>query len=173
MCKSSIKDLIFLTITCTFSSFLITSQNCLAFLNFLCILTILCFSSTLLAFLPLHTILQFYLPSYHYMHAISQQSLPSYHYVLFINIPCIFTITCYSSTFVAFLQLHPISQHSLPSYDYIKLSKPQLNHNSTQPNLTLSWVRHENDFAHPTPPPPHKLNVSNITGVTDPILMKL
>ena len=38
-------------------------------------------------------------------------------------------------------------------------SQPQLNHNSTQPNITLSWVRHENDFAHhPTPhptPPPH------------------
>ena len=33
------------------------------------------------------------------------------------------------------------------------LSKPQLNHNSTQPNITLSWVRHENDFA--TPPHPH------------------
>ena len=32
----------------------------------------------------------------------------------------------------------------------LKLSKPQLNHNSTQPNITLSWVRHENDFAnHP------------------------
>ena len=32
------------------------------------------------------------------------------------------------------------------------MSKPQLNHNSTQPNITLSWVRHENDFAyHPTP----------------------
>ena len=28
------------------------------------------------------------------------------------------------------------------------LSKPQLNHNSTQPNITLSCVRHENDFAH-------------------------
>ena len=52
------------------------------------------------------------------------------------------------------------------------LSKPQLNHNSTQPNITLGWVRHENDFAyHPTPP--HKLNVSNISAVTDPILMKL
>ena len=33
------------------------------------------------------------------------------------------------------------------------LSKPQLN--STQPNITLSWVRHENDFAyHPTTTPP-------------------
>ena len=30
------------------------------------------------------------------------------------------------------------------------------NHNSTQPNITLSWVRHENDFAyHPTPPHHH------------------
>ena len=29
-------------------------------------------------------------------------------------------------------------------------TRPQLN--STQPNITLSWVRHENDFAHhPTP----------------------
>ena len=37
------------------------------------------------------------------------------------------------------------------------LSKPQLNHNSTQSNITLSWVRHENDFAyHPTPPPTHR-----------------
>ena len=34
------------------------------------------------------------------------------------------------------------------------LSKPQLNHNSTRRNITLSWVRHENDLAnHPTPPP--------------------
>ena len=32
--------------------------------------------------------------------------------------------------------------------------KTQLNHNSTEPNITLSWVRHENDFAyHPTPHP--------------------
>ena len=40
---------------------------------------------------------------------------------------------------------------------YVKiLSKPQLNHNSTQPNITLSWVRHENDFAfHPTTPLDH------------------
>ena len=55
------------------------------------------------------------------------------------------------------------------------LSKPQLNHNSTQPDITLSWVRHENDLAnhpnHPTPPP-HKLNVNNNSSVTDPILMK-
>ena len=51
------------------------------------------------------------------------------------------------------------------------LSKPP-----TQPNIILSWVRHENDFAHPTTPPhstPQKLNVSNISVVTEPILMKL
>ena len=53
------------------------------------------------------------------------------------------------------------------------LSKPQLNHNSTQPNITLSWVRHENDFAHHPTPHPHKLNVSYISAVTYPILMKL
>ena len=56
-----------------------------------------------------------------------------------------------------------------------QLSKLQLNHNSTQPNVTLvSWVRHENDFAyHPTTTTPHTLNVIYISGVTDPILMKL
>ena len=53
-----------------------------------------------------------------------------------------------------------------------KLSKPQLNHNSTQPNITLSRVRHDNDFAPPTPHPPQKLNVSNFSAVPDPILMK-
>ena len=52
------------------------------------------------------------------------------------------------------------------------LSKPQLNHNSTQANITLSWVRHENDFAYqpPTPHHPQKLHVSNISVITDPIL---
>ena len=34
----------------------------------------------------------------------------------------------------------------------IVLSKTQLNHNSTQPNITLSWVRHEDDFAYPMLP---------------------
>ena len=35
---------------------------------------------------------------------------------------------------------------------FFQLSKPQLNHNSIQPNITLSWVRQENDFAnYPTP----------------------
>ena len=37
---------------------------------------------------------------------------------------------------------------------FVIMSKPQLNHNSTQPNITLSWVRHENDFAYHTIPPP-------------------
>ena len=56
------------------------------------------------------------------------------------------------------------------------LSNPQLSHNSAKPNITLSWVRHENYFAHhltDLTTPPHKLNVSNISAVTDPILMKL
>ena len=40
-----------------------------------------------------------------------------------------------------------------------------------QPN-NLSWIRHENEFAfHPTHPP-QKLNVNNISAVTDPILMR-
>ena len=50
---------------------------------------------------------------------------------------------------------------------------PPAHHNSTQPNITLSWVRHKNDFAHHPTPHPQKLNVSNISAVTDPILMKL
>ena len=33
------------------------------------------------------------------------------------------------------------------------LSKPQLNHNSTQPNVTLSWVRHEMTLHTPPQPP--------------------
>ena len=54
------------------------------------------------------------------------------------------------------------------------LSNPQLNHNSTQPNITLSWVRHANDFAyHPTTHPLQKLNVFNISAVADRILIKL
>ena len=52
----------------------------------------------------------------------------------------------------------------LPVSLCLKLSKPQLNHNSTQPNITLSWVRHENDFAHhPTPPPTHTNSMSAIS----------
>ena len=43
---------------------------------------------------------------------------------------------------------------------WFELSKPHLNHNSTQPNITLSWVR-------------QKRNVSNISAVTDTIQMKL
>ena len=68
--------------------------------------------------------------------------------------------------------LNPILNQTLNQILNRILSKPQLNHNSTQPNITLSWVRHENDFAyHPTHP--HKLNVTNISAVTDPILIKL
>ena len=45
---------------------------------------------------------------------------------------------------------------------------------TTQPQHS-SWVGHENDFAYhpPPPPPPQKLNVNNISVITDPILMKL
>ena len=69
--------------------------------------------------------------------------------------------------------VHLLSQEGQPYYYYYYLlSKPQLNHNSTQPNITLSWVRHENDCAH-HPTHPHKLNVSNISAVTDMILMVL
>ena len=47
------------------------------------------------------------------------------------------------------------------------------NSTTTQPNITLGWVRHENDLCTPPPPHPLKLNVRNISAVTDPILMKL
>ena len=49
------------------------------------------------------------------------------------------------------------------------MSKPQLNHNSTQPNITW-WDAKMNLH---TAPPSQKLHVSNISAVTDPILMKL
>ena len=46
------------------------------------------------------------------------------------------------------------------------LSKPQPNLNTT--------VGFDNKMTLQTPPPPpHKLNISNISAVTDPILMKL
>ena len=55
------------------------------------------------------------------------------------------------------------------------LSKSKLNHNSIQPqpNITLvgldmKMTLHTQQHTHP-----HKLNVSNISAVTDPILMKL
>ena len=50
------------------------------------------------------------------------------------------------------------------------------NPTTTQPNLTYVWVLRENDFTPPPPPPPThhpKLNVSNISAVTCPILTKL
>ena len=55
----------------------------------------------------------------------------------------------------------------------MQLSKPQLNHNSTQPNISLNWIIHENDFAHHTTHYTQKLNVRNILAVTHPIWMKL
>ena len=69
-----------------------------------------------------------------------------------------------------------VSGHHVPPPISI-VSKPQLNHNSTQPNITQScWVRHENDICpghiYPGDICPY-LNISNISAVTDPILMKL
>ena len=46
------------------------------------------------------------------------------------------------------------------------------NPNSTWTQLK-SWVWHENDFNPPPTTHPHKLNVSNISAVTDPISTKL
>ena len=40
------------------------------------------------------------------------------------------------------------------------------------PSPKTGWVLPENDFVY-TPAPPHKLNVSNISAVTDPIWVKL
>ena len=46
---------------------------------------------------------------------------------------------------------------------YMLLSRPQLNHNSTQPNITFSWVRDKNDFAyHPTPHTNSMLAISQL-----------
>ena len=43
--------------------------------------------------------------------------------------------------------------------------------NSTQWQINISWVWPENCFANPTTHhPPQKLNISNISAVTDPIL---
>ena len=53
-----------------------------------------------------------------------------------------------------------------------KWSNPQLNHNSTQPNIALVGLDIKGFAYHPTSIP-QKLNVSNISAVTDPILMKL
>ena len=61
----------------------------------------------------------------------------------------------------------------VPSSSSVELSCQNPNSTTTQPNITLSWVRHENDFANHPHPPPQKLIASNISAVTDPILMKL
>ena len=59
--------------------------------------------------------------------------------------------------------------------EYVKVSKIVKTPTQPQPNLTKVWVLHENDF---TPPPPTtttttKLNVTNISAVTESILTKL
>ena len=54
---------------------------------------------------------------------------------------------------------------------YFTLSKPQLNHNSTQPNITLVGL-YTKMTLHP-PHPQQKLHISNSSAVTDLILRKL
>ena len=54
---------------------------------------------------------------------------------------------------------------------YRMLSKPQLNPNLTQPNITLVGL--DLKMTLHIPPHPHKLNVSHISGVSDQILTKL
>ena len=55
------------------------------------------------------------------------------------------------------------------------LSKPQLNYNSTQPQFNITLVLLDKKMTlHTTPPthyPPRKINMSNISAVTDPILI--
>ena len=57
------------------------------------------------------------------------------------------------------------------------LSNPQINHNSTQPHPNITVVRLDLKMTlqttPPTQPTPQKLNVSNISAVTDPIFTKL
>ena len=50
-------------------------------------------------------------------------------------------------------------------------TQPQLNLTSNWYNF--SWARHKNDFAYHPTQPPQKLNVSNISAVTDQNLTKL
>ena len=68
----------------------------------------------------------------------------------------------------------PQNAVSLKDVDYC--TKPQINHNATQPqpNITLvglytKMTLHTNTSPHH----PHKLNVSNISAITDPVVMKL
>ena len=54
------------------------------------------------------------------------------------------------------------------------LSQPQLNHKSTQPNITKVWFDTKMTLHHHHPPPTHReLNVSNTSAVTDPFVTKL
>ena len=48
-----------------------------------------------------------------------------------------------------------LSMHSLPKFFVRKFSKPQLNHNSTQPQRNITLVRLVTKMTlHTTPPPP-------------------
>ena len=53
------------------------------------------------------------------------------------------------------------------------LSKSKLNHISTQPQFNITLVGLDMKMTLHTPPHPQKPNVSNISAVTNPILMKL
>ena len=61
-------------------------------------------------------------------------------------------------------------------FNVVLLSQPQLNHNSTQPNITKVGFDTKMTL-HQDPRPPHhhhqKLNIINISAFTDPILTKL
>ena len=54
-----------------------------------------------------------------------------------------------------------------------KLSKPQLNQNSTQPQRNITLVGLDMKMTLQATPPPHKLDVNYISADTDPVLMKL
>ena len=83
-----------------------------------------------------------------------------------LSYPVIFEANSGNNQFMLFYLKNNVNQcFIMHSFDctagflliWCKLSKPQLNHNSTQPNITLSWLRHENYFAYHLnpPPPPH------------------
>ena len=66
-------------------------------------------------------------------------------------------------------QGHVLSQADALTKNFVFVVKTptQAQLNTTSTKYNLSWVRLENDFAYT---PPHKLNVNNISAVTDPIL---
>ena len=62
------------------------------------------------------------------------------------------------------------SESEVLQRDYFTIVKTQPNLN-TRMGLTIKWLCTPHP-PNPTPPTPQKLNVSNISAVTDPILMK-